>query len=39
MMYKMAISSGRYRNIAYTIGTDDVLSADTKGMVRNWSIS
>ena len=31
MVYKMAISSGRYRNIAYTIGKDDVISADHKG--------
>lgn len=31
MIYKMAISSGRYRNIAYTIGKDDVLNADHQG--------
>ena len=32
MLYKMAISSGKESKISYTIGKDDQLEADTKGM-------
>jgi Aerotolerance regulator N-terminal len=32
MLYKMAISSGKESKIGYTIGKDDQLEADTKGM-------
>ena len=32
MLYKMAISSGKESKIGYTIGRDDQLEADTKGM-------
>lgn len=30
MLYKMSISSGKYRPIAYTIGQDEVIQADNK---------
>ena len=30
MLYKMAISSGKYRPIAYTIGKDEVIQADNR---------
>lgn len=30
MLYKMAISSGKYRPIAYTIGRDEVIQVDNK---------
>lgn len=30
MLYKMSISSGKYRPIAYTIGKDEVIQADNK---------